>query len=442
MLNDAKECFGLQGIELHPVTDAGSNVQRAIRLADLDSHLCLGHGLHDLVTVDGIDSVPELSSLVKKCKKIVKTVRYRLPELERSAKEQLKVLQSMEEVSNHLEMDENQPIVNEEPEPYLVSESQTISDEFSNINHVPTIKTSLPTRWHSVLAMLESLAHFCNREPVNNILSEIGKSDLKICQREWNLLEDLVRFLRKFREVVEMLSTQKATSLNLALVLNLEIRDILHSVTDEETLVMVQLKNKMLAKLEKRFPITEKVVVAALLDTRFISLTQIDTYLEQKNSTRAALLAKYLKKDIDVSRVSATVVAAPNASSSSADDSLLAKLTRKHSSSTTPSVNINLECSEADQECCRYLTAATANDVVNEDILQYWRGNKEAFPLLTGLVRAILAIPATSTPSERVFSIAGLTVTAKRSRLSPGRVNKIIFIHNNYDLCKDKEHTQ
>ncbi|CAG4995298.1 unnamed protein product [Parnassius apollo] len=240
MLNDAKECFGLQGIELHPVTVSGSNVQRAIRLADLDSHLCLGHCLHNLVTVDGIDSVPELSSLVKKCKKIVKTVRYRLPELERSAKEeQLKVLQSMEEVSNHLEMDENQPIVNEEPEPYLVSESQTISDEFGNINHMPTIKTSLPTRWHSVLAMLESLAHFCNREPVNNMLSEIGESDLKICQREWNLLEDLVRFLRKFREVVEMLSTQKAASLNLALVFNLEIRDILHSVTDEETLVMV-----------------------------------------------------------------------------------------------------------------------------------------------------------------------------------------------------------
>ncbi|CAG4953257.1 unnamed protein product [Parnassius apollo] len=176
-------------------------------------------------------------------------------------------------------MDENQPIVNEEPEPYLVSESQTISDEFGNINHVPTIKTSLPTRWHSVLAMLESLAHFCNREPVNNMLSEIGKSDLKICQREWNLLEDLVRFLRKFREVVEMLSTQKAASLNLALVFNLEIRDILHSVTDEEMLVVVQLNNKMLAKLDKRFPITKKVVVAALLDPRFISLTQIDTYL-------------------------------------------------------------------------------------------------------------------------------------------------------------------
>uniref|UniRef100_A0A1E1WU83 HAT C-terminal dimerisation domain-containing protein n=1 Tax=Pectinophora gossypiella TaxID=13191 RepID=A0A1E1WU83_PECGO len=274
------------------------------------------------------------------------------------------------------------------------------------------------------------------------MLSEIGNSDLKICQREWNILEDLVRFLRKFREVVEMLSTQKTASLNLALVFNLEIRDILNSVTDDETLVMVQLKNKMLAKLEKRFPITEKVVVAALLDPRFISLTQIDTYLEQKNSTRAAFLAEYIKKDIDVSRVSATVVSAANASTSSADDSLLAKLTRKHSSSTTSSVNVNLECSEAHQECWRYLTATTASDVVNEDILQNWRGKKEAFPLLTGLARAILAIPATSTPSERVFSIAGLTVTAKRSRLSPGRVNKIIFIHNNYDFCKDKEHTQ
>lgn len=68
------------------------------------------------------------------------------------------------------------------------------------------------------------------------------------------------------------------------MVFNLEIRDILNSVTDEETLIMLQLKNKMLVNLEKRFPITDKIiVVAVLLDPRFINLTQIEhTDLEQK----------------------------------------------------------------------------------------------------------------------------------------------------------------
>ncbi|CAG5037111.1 unnamed protein product [Parnassius apollo] len=436
ILLDIKECFDLQEKVLHSVTDAGSNVKRAISLAALDSHLCLGHGLHNLVTVDGIGRVPELDKLIKKCKKIVKTVRYRLPELERAAeKEQIEFLQSLERVSEHLEMDENEPIIDDEgSESNSVSGLQT-SDEFGNMNHVPSIKTSSPTRWHSMLAMLESLAHFCNRNPVNRMLSQISQHDLKIYQQEWNLLEDLIRFLRKFREVVEMLSTQKTASLNLALVFHLEIRDILNSLSDEETLIMLTLKNNMLAKLDKRFPITDKIVVAALLDPRFINLSQIDTYLEQKNTTRAAFLAEYIK--IHISGESTTMATlAPAVITSFSNESVLSKLSKKHSCSGTSSILTSTECNEADQECWMYLAAANACDVKDDDILNYWQNKKKTFPLLSELARIMLAIPATSTPSERVFSIAGLTVTVKRSRLSPVRVNKIIFIHDNYTLCK------
>ncbi|CAG4981810.1 unnamed protein product [Parnassius apollo] len=134
ILNDTKECFDLQEKVLHSVTDAGSYVKRVISLAALDSHLCLRHGLHNLVTVDVIGSVPELENLIKKCKKIVKTVRYRLPELEQATeKEQMLVLQSLERVSEHLEMDENEPIIDDEgSESNSVSGLQT-NDEFCNI---------------------------------------------------------------------------------------------------------------------------------------------------------------------------------------------------------------------------------------------------------------------------------------------------------------------
>ncbi|KYN50374.1 hypothetical protein ALC57_00011, partial [Trachymyrmex cornetzi] len=52
------------------------------------------------------------------------------------------------------------------------------------------------------------------------------------------------------------------------------------------------------------------------------------------------------------------------------------------------------------------------------------------------LAKKVLCTPATSTPSERVFSIAGLLINNKRSSVCPSTVNKVIFIHDNYELCK------
>ena len=42
---------------------------------------------------------------------------------------------------------------------------------------------------------------------------------------------------------------------------------------------------------------------------------------------------------------------------------------------------------------------------------------------------------ATSVPSERLFSVAGNIVSAKRAALLPENVEKLVFLHENASVC-------
>lgn len=78
----------------------------------------------------------------------------------------------------------------------------------------------------------------------------------------------------------------------------------------------------------------------------------------------------------------------------------------------------------ADDEYDEFLAQPPANVTVNP--LMWWQGSHMRLPLLQQLTRKYLGIPATSVPSERVFSTAGNIVTAKRNCLLPETVDMLI----------------
>ena len=70
-------------------------------------------------------------------------------------------------------------------------------------------------------------------------------------------------------------------------------------------------------------------------------------------------------------------------------------------------------------------------------LLTWWKSQKVNFPCLFQTVRALLATPATSVPSKRIFSEAGYVARARRSRILPENLNKIIFIKRNLKYVPD-----
>jgi hypothetical protein len=57
-----------------------------------------------------------------------------------------------------------------------------------------------------------------------------------------------------------------------------------------------------------------------------------------------------------------------------------------------------------------------------EDVLNWWNINQSRFPTLAKMARDYLAMQGSSVPSERGFSLSGLTVTNLRNRLYPETV--------------------
>ncbi len=62
---------------------------------------------------------------------------------------------------------------------------------------------------------------------------------------------------------------------------------------------------------------------------------------------------------------------------------------------------------------------------------EWWMNKKSKYPILARLARIYLAVPATSTPSERLFSDAGNLLTSKRSRINAELFKRMMFLKRN-----------
>lgn len=83
-----------------------------------------------------------------------------------------------------------------------------------------------------------------------------------------------------------------------------------------------------------------------------------------------------------------------------------------------------------EEEVTKFMHSAHASD----DVLHFWKKNQHVYPRLATIAKAILAIPITSASSESAFSIAGCLIRSRRASIAPHRVEKVLFVHDNYNL--------
>ena len=193
-------------------------------------------------------------------------------------------------------------------------------------------------------------------------------------------------------------------------------------------------------------------ILAFTLDPRMVALPSVQEEEEDKVWTvlqdRLEELLKENDQTTDKSTKAAGAVdAEAQQSSCSAGTSSGARVKKRPKIGLLQArADVDAASARAERELLQFREFAgiqmrTADGELTDDAktnpLDWWKKWGSKFPNLAQLARRYLAMPATSAPVERLFSVAGLVATAKRNRLDPETVSLLVFVHEALDqLCR------
>ena len=380
MMNKCLEEWDVSGKVHVIVRDNGSNFVAGLRDAGLPSIPCLAHTLQ-LVVKDGCLAQPAVVELTAKARKLVGHYKHSNV-----------ALQSLLRMQEQLGL----------------SPKRLIQDE--------------ATRWNTTFYMLERLIELKVAITATGVELEVP---IELSSSHWALAEKTVKILQVYEEATREASGNYATAGVIIPVVNSIMRSL--EVFDSDSGVM-KMKREMLKSLKecyRHIESNEYYAIATLLDPRF----------KQKvfsSSTSAALAKQMLIAAHEaLEGEEERIPKRPRLESdSSAINKKKSSLLWKFCDELTDENSETESSPESTQSVVdAYLKEATQPR--KSDPLSYWKRNQENLPHLTNLAMRYLCAPPASVASERLFSTAGNICTELRNRLSPTKVEYLLFLNKN-----------
>lgn len=287
------------------------------------------------------------------------------------------------------------------------------------------------TRWNSTFFMFERLTE--QRVAIYAVMHDatVTKAEhkhLDLKEDQWELLSQMVTVLKPLQMATTVFSLEQNASCSIVYPV---INGLLfnHLVGAEGDLPAVQRSKRTVAgELERRFAPScldtakSLPVLCSAVDPRYAHLQFLST--EQREIAREELIGRMESLEIERDKDGADCdEPPPKRSKSSKKDSamhfLLGTLSEKESMNT---------CGD---EVNHFLKMPTLDP--DSNALEWWKTNADSLPTLSRVARQLLCIPATSVPSERIFSTSGNIVTKKRASLKPDtcNVDMLVFLNKN-----------
>lgn len=284
----------------------------------------------------------------------------------------------------------------------------------SGLNYKLThsLKQSVITRWNSLLTMFKSIDSAYDE--IIDLLKD-REEVRKIYNIDRTLLTSLIELLSPIEQATIKLSFQDIPTLHL--VLPWQKKLINHfGVKANDCSNIIGSKNLLMEGLESKFVIKPVHQVACFLDPR---MKHFKNLLDEDEK---AIVHMLIKSYMNQSTTNNTLISSnlPSTSKTTADSDLNEFFSVD---------DCNTDYLSCEEEFLNYLHFPVRQIEIN--VLDFWKEHEKIFPRLAAVCKQLLGIPATSTPSERVFSLAGHVLQKRRNQLSAGTLNNLLFLKFN-----------
>lgn len=280
---------------------------------------------------------------------------------------------------------------------------------------------SVSTRWNSTYDMCERLVE--QRWAVVAVLSDrettkIGEARiLELKDENWTLISDLCEVLKPLKTATETFSGEKDVSVSVVcpVVHALINKHLLEKEDDSGTIK--EFKKVVIADIKNRF--------AYCLNIRDINTVLTATFLDPRHKHLPFISDNNLKDNIYYKLRNRITVISQKKENISPET----KKTKTSNFFGDDYGNSGQSNDRNIDEVNLYLSLPIAN--IDTSALLWWKINSNVLPYLSKIASDHLSVPASSVPSERMFSSAGRLLNKLRCSLSHKRVDQILFLNKN-----------
>lgn len=323
------------------------------------------------------------------------------------------------------------------------------------------LKIDVVTRWNSAYDMAERFVEM--QGAIFMTLGSLKEKDLILSADDMAIIGCLVDFLKPMKEITTLLCSENSPTASVIMPLR---NQLLHKIlieNDNDNQLVRQMKETMKTDFQNRYSqIEDYLNTISALDPRFKSLPfateeERSTVFERVQQKAAAICKQstcVVKQETgtciensqsdnaapDLPRLPEETAEKVSSGVSNCEKSDLVVLKTEKNKSVLEGLLGDVYITQVDPPVSAESRIKTEVEAymkvppieLNQNCLLWWKvvGEKN-FPVLSRLAKCLLCIPATSVPSERVFSTAGDIVTQRRAALKGKHVDMLIFLKKN-----------